>query len=230
MSPVPPESESMRPSRVHSAWLLSLALILLTGGSSGAGQPTRVFWQKDYSRGNTELHRIEVETDGRTRYVLRLGEGEPVAVDFQLKPHTLRHLLELFVQADFLNRDKNFVSSRRVADTGTRTIRLTSGTQTREVVLRHTDNKTFRKIVTFFDHLSAQERFLLDMKLTLKHDRLGIPRKLDQLQGFLDRKTIVDPHRFSPILKRISQDTSLMNLARKTARRLLRRIDRRPSG
>lgn len=220
----------MRPSRVRSAWPLSLAVFLLAGSLSGAGQPARVFWQKDYSRGATELHRIEVETDGTTRYELRLGDGEPVAVDFQLKPHTLQHLLEMFVQADFLNRDKKFVSSRRVADTGTRTVRLVSGPQSREVVFRHTDDKTFRKIVTFFDHLSAQERFLLDIKLTLKHDRLGIPRKLDQLEGFLDRKTIVDPQRFSPILNRISQDTSLMNLARKTARRLLRKIGRHPSG
>jgi len=220
----------MRPSRVHSTWPLSLALLLLAGNSIGADHPARVFWQKDYSRGTTELHRIEVEPDGSTRYLLRLGDGEPVAVEFQLKPHILQHLLELFAQADFLNRDKNFVSSRRVADTGTRTIRLASGPQEREVVLRHTDNKTFRKIVTFFDHLSAQERFLLDLKLTLKHDRLGIPRKLDQLRGFLDRKTIVDPHRFLPILRRISQDNSLMNLARKTARRLLRQIDRHPSG
>lgn len=220
----------MRPSRVHSAWPLSLALLLLAGGLNSAGQPGRVFWQKDYSRGRTEFHRIEVETDGRTRYVLRLGDGEPVAVDFQLKPHTLRRLLEMFAQADFLNRDKNFVSSRRVADTGTRTIRLVSGPETREVVFRHTNDKSFRKIVTFFDHLSAQERFLLDLKLTLKHDRLGIPRKLDQLRGFLDRKTIVDPQRFAPILKRISQDSALMNLARKTARRLLRQIDRDPTG
>ncbi|MCY3758155.1 MAG: hypothetical protein OXG96_10570, partial [Acidobacteria bacterium] len=105
----------MRPSRVHSAWPLSLAWLLLAAGLSGAEQPARVFWQKDYARGATELHRIEVETDGRTRYVLRLGEGEPVAVEFQLKPHTLRRLLEMFAQADFLNRDKNFVSSRRVA-------------------------------------------------------------------------------------------------------------------
>lgn len=220
----------MRPSRVHPAWPLSLALLLLAGGLSGAEQSARVFWQKDYSRGTTELHRIEVETDGSTRYVLKLGDGEPVAVDFQLKPHILRHLLEMFDQADFLNRDKNFVSSRRVADTGTRTIRLASGPQTREVVFKHTNDRTLRKIATFFDHLSAQERFLLDLELTLKHDRLGIPRKLDQLQGFMERKTIVDPQRFSPILKRISQNTSLMNLARKTARRLLRRIDRHPSG
>ena len=106
----------MRPFRVSSAWPLSLALLVLAGGLSGAGQPTRVVWQKDYSRGQTELHRIEVEGDGTTRYLLRLGDGEPVAVDFQLKPHTLQRLWEMFVEADFLNRDKNFVSSRRVAD------------------------------------------------------------------------------------------------------------------
>ena len=220
----------MRPSPVNSAWSLSLVLLVLASGLRGAGQPTQVIWQKDYSRGITELHRIEVEGDGTTRYLLRLGDAEPVTVDFQLKPHTLQHLLEMFMQADFLNRDKNFVSSRRVADTGTRTIRLVSGPQSREVVFRHTGDKTLRKIVTFFDHLSAQERFLLDMKLTLKYDRLGVPRKLDLLEGSLRRKTIVDPQRFSPILKRISQDTSLMNLARKMARRLLRQIDRHPSG
>lgn len=215
--------------RVHSALPLSLALLIFSGSLSLTGQLTSVFWQKDYSRGTNELHRIQVETDGKVRFVLKLGNGEPVAVNFQLKPGTFQHLLEMFVQTDFLNQDKNFVSSRKVADTGTRTIRLVSGPQTREVVFKHTNDKTFRKIVTFFDRLSAQERFLLDMKLTLKHDRLGIPRKLNQLERFLEKETIVDPQRFSPILKRISQDNSLMNLARKTSRRLLRQINRNTS-
>ena len=216
----------MSAPQINSAWRLWGVLLWLPVCLSGADQPSQVIWQKDFSRGKVETHRIEIRGDGKARYELKQDEADPLAVDFQLQPHTLDSLWEMFAQADFLNEDKNFVSSRRVADTGTRTIRLESGRQTREVVFRHTEDRTLRKIVDFFDHLSRQERSLLDIKLALKHDRLGVPRKLDQLEGALHRKTIVDPQRFAPILKRISRDTSLMNLARKKARSLLRQIDR----
>ncbi len=216
----------MSVAQINSAWHGLVGLLLLPTCLSGASQPSRVVWQKDITRGTIESHRIEVSASGRTRYELRQGESEIVAVDFQLEPHNVDFLLEMFTRADFLNQDKNFVSSRRVANTGTKTIRLESGRQTREVVFLYTEDKTLRKIVTFFDQLSGQEKFLLEMNLVLKHDRLGVPKKLDQLEGFLSRKTIIDPQRFAPVLKKISVDTALMNLARKKARRLLRQINR----
>ncbi len=213
-------------AQINSARHWLVALLLLPGYLSGASQPSRVVWQKDLTRGPVKSHRIEVSATGKARYELKQSGSETLTVDFQLKPHTVDFLLQLFTQADFLNQDKNFVSSRRVADTGTRTIRLESGRQTREVVFLYTEDKTLRKIVAFFDQLSGQEKFLLEMNLALKHDRLGIPKKLNQLERFLHRKTIVDPQRFAPILKKISLDMSLMNLARKEARRLLRQINR----
>ena len=211
--------------RVKAAFFQHLVLLLLSSHLSAAGQPSRVVWQKDFNRGHLETHRIEISENGKAKYEFKQDEGAAIKVDFQLKFHTVGSLLEMFTRADFLNEAKDFVSLRQVADTGTRTISLESGPRIREVVFMHTEDKTLREIADFFDQLSRQERSLFEMNLALKHDRLDIPKQLELLEQNLRRKKLVDPERFILVLKKILADSSLMNLARKHARRLLSQID-----
>ena len=215
--------------RVKVEFFQYLVLLLLSTYLRGAGQPSRVVWQKDLNRGYLEIHRIEIRGDGKAKYEFKQDEGATIEVDFQLKFHTVGSLLEMFTQADFLNEAKDFVSLRQVADTGTRTIRLESGSRIREVVFMHTEDKTLREIADFFDQLSRQERSLFEMNLALKHDPLGVPKQLELLEQNLRRKKLIDPERFILVLKKILADSSLMNLARKQARRLLSEIDSQSS-
>ena len=215
--------------RVKVDFFRYLVLLLLSTHLRGSGQPSRVVWQKDLNRGYLEIHRIEISGDGKAKYKFKQDEGAAIEVDFQLKFHTVVSLLEMFTQADFLNETKDFVSLRQVADTGTRTIRLESGLRIREIVFMHTEDKTLREIVDFFDQLSRQERSLFEMNLALKHDRLGVPKQLELLEQNLRRKKLIDPERFILVLKKILADSSLMNLARKQARRLLSEIDSQSS-
>ena len=67
------------------------------------------------------------------------------------------------------------------------------------------------------------------MDLALKYDRLGIPKKLDELERNLTAKRIVDPERFAPVLEKIYQDQSLMNLARTEAKKILSKIEKMQS-
>jgi hypothetical protein len=57
------------------------------------------------------------------------------------------------------------------------------------------------------------------MDLALKYDRLGIPKKLDELDSSLNAKRVVAPERFAPVLEKIYADQTLMNLARKEAKK-----------
>ena len=215
--------------RVKVAFFRYLVLLFLSTHLRGSGQPFRVVWQKDLNRGCLEIHRIEISGDGKAKYKFKQDEGATIEVDFQLKFHAVGSLLEMFTQADFLNETKDFVSLRQVADTGTRTIRLESGLRIREIVFMHTEDKTLREIAVFFDQLSRQERSLFEMNLALKHDPLGVPKQLELLEQNLRRKKLIDPERFILVLKKILADSSLMNLARKQARRLLSEIDSQSS-
>ncbi len=94
------------------------------------------------------------------------------------------------------------------------------------MVYNYTEDRNLQEITTFFENLCQQERSLFEMDLALKYDRLGIPKKLDELDSSLNAKRIVAPERFAPVLERIYADETLMNLARKEAKKLLARIEK----
>ena len=210
-----------------STFLIFWTMLLLPFHYSNGDVHNKITWKKDLKRGPMESYQIEVNENGQVTYQFSPDQGEVVVVNLRLSSKKVGFLLDMFSKADFLNKEKKFVSSRKVASTGINTIRLESGLQQREIVFRYTENKSLKKIILFFNQLSQQEQSLFEMDIALRYDRLGILKKLDQLDRYLDRKELIDPKRFIPVLEKISTDESLINLARKQARQILHQINNR---
>lgn len=183
-------------------------------------------WTKNSSRGSLESYGVDLNENGTGRFYFKKREQEQVELPLTLKSAAIEALVVLFVKADFLNESKEFASPRKVADMGEKTVRFQSGSQSREVVYNYTEDRVMQEITNFFENLCQQERSLFEIDLALKYDRLGIPKKLDELDRNLSARRIVAPERFAPLLERIYQDQSLMNLARKEAKKLLSRIEK----
>ena len=209
-------------------FLIFWTVFLLSSHYSNSNVLNKITWKKDLTRGRMDSYQIEVNENGQVTYQFFPDQGEVVVVNLRLSSEKVEFLLDMFAKADFLNKKKNFVSSRRVASTGINTIRLESGLQQREIVFHYTENKTLRKIVVFFNQLSQQEQSLFEMDIALRYDRLGILKRLDQLDRYLQREELIDPKRFIPVLEKISTDESLINLARKQARQILHQINNQP--
>ena len=208
-------------------FLLFWTIFLLPSHYSNSDVLNKITWKKDLTRGRMESYQIEVNENGQVTYQFFPNQGEVVLVNLRLSSKKVDFLLDMFSKADFLNKKKKFVSSRRVSSTGINTIRLESGLQQREIVFRYTENKILKKIILFFNQLSQQEQSLFEMDIALRYDRLGILKRLDQLDRYLQRKELIDPKRFIPVLEKISTDKSLINLARKQARQILHQINNR---
>ena len=208
-------------------FLIFWTILLLPSHYSNSDVLNKITWKKNLTRGRMESYQIEVNENGQVTYQFFPDQGEVVLVNLRLSSKKVDFLLDMFSKADFLNKKKNFVSSRKVASTGINTIRLESGLQQREIVFRYTENKILKKIILFFNQLSQQEQSLFEMDISLKYDRLGILKRLDQLDRYLQRKELIDPKRFIPVLEKISTDKSLINLARKQARQILHQINNR---
>jgi hypothetical protein len=108
---------------------------------------------------------------------------------------------------------------------GMKTVSCEVAGRKRQVIYNYTEDKTLQEISNFFENLSTQERNLFEIDLALKYDRLGIPKKLDELEREFAAKRIVAPERFAEVLEKISQDQTLINLARKHAEKLLSKIE-----
>jgi hypothetical protein len=186
----------------------------------------RFTWKKDNSRGNMESYGIELSENGRGHVQFKKRNEESLTLEIALKPSAIETLVILFTRADFLNESKDFISQRKVADMGTKTVRYETASRKREVVYNYSEDKGLQEISNFFENLCLQERALFEMDLALKYDRLGIPKKLDELDRNLAAKRIVAPERFTEVLEKIYQDQSLMNLARKEAKKILSKIEK----
>ena len=188
--------------------------------------PFRCSWKKVQPKAVFSLSSIELDQIGNGKFRFQKLESDLVTVDFRINGSKVALLYNLFLQADFLNEAKNFASQRKVADMGTKTIRFESGQRNREVTFNYTEDKTLQEINNFFENLDQQEKDLFELELALKYDRLGIPKKLDALEQEFSANRIVAPERFKPILEKISEDDSLINLARKEARKLLSKVSK----
>jgi hypothetical protein len=206
--------------------VLWIALLHSVMESSENVPRPRFAWRKDNSRGNLESYGVELGGNGRGQVQFKKRNEESITLDVVLKPAAIENLASVFARADFLNEAKEFASQRKVADMGAKTVRYDTGLQKREVVYNYTEDKDLQDITNFFENLCQQERALFEMDLALKYDRLGIPKKLDELERNLNAKRIVAPERFTEVLERIYQDESLMHLARKEAKKILSRIEK----
>jgi hypothetical protein len=206
---------------------VSLAIVVMNSGAKSQDS-VRFVWQKIQSRGVVETYRLELDGSGKGRFLFKRKDAENVETNFQLQSAAVSSLQTLFVQADFLNEGKDFVSQRKVADMGMKTILFEVGSRKREVSFNYSEDRVVQQIVTFFENLCQQEQNLLEIELALKYDRLGIPKKLDELEKNLSAKRIVSPERFQVVLDRIYKDESMMHYARVEAKKLLVKIQKMP--
>ena len=216
--------------RSHAlAFFLTILFSLFHGYSKNTAAANEAFhcsWKIIQSRGPYPFSSIELDQSGNGQFRFQKLESSLITVDFHLNRLKVVSLYNLFLESNFLNASKNFTSQKKVADLGMKTIRFETGKQMREVTFNFTEDKDLREINDFFENLDEQEKFLFDLELALKHDRLGIPKKLDFLERELKAKRIVAPERFKPILEKISEDDTLINFARKEARKLLNQLSK----
>jgi hypothetical protein len=214
----------MRVKQIAAAFVFACVLVAPNHAETDSG--SRFSWKKDSSRGLLESYGAELNGNGSGQFYFNKRGEDGIKVPIRLRTSVIGSLRVLFEKADFLNESRDFVSQRKVADMGSKTVRYETGSKQREVIYNYTEDRTLQEITTFFENLCQQERALFEMDLALKYDRLGIPKKLDELDSNLNAKRIVAPERFAPVLEKIYEDHTLMNLARKEAKKLLTRIEK----
>jgi len=208
--------------------LATLAFVCVLAGRAHTqtDSGSHFLWKKDNSRGLLESYGVELNGNGNGQFYFNKRNETEIKLPVTLRASAIETLRALFEKADFLNDSRDFVSQRKVADMGLKTVRFATGSKQREVIYNYTEDRALQEITTFFENLCQQERALFEMDLALKYDRLGIPKKLDELDSSLTAKRVVAPERFAPVLEKIYADQTLMNLARKEAKKLLARIEK----
>jgi hypothetical protein len=193
---------------------LPLAAALLTSVCTlSAGDGPRVYYSKSFPGSTPAYVSVEVARDGSAVYKEAPDDQEPI--DFKLSPSDLDQIFSLAEKLDRFKRPLE--SGLKVANMGAKTFRFTDGAEKHEVTFNYSLDPDATLLTDWFEKIAETQQLLFDLERTVRYDKLGVNASILRIEASWDRKRLVGPSRFLPLLDRVAKNDSYLNMARERA-------------
>ncbi len=103
---------------------------------------------------------------------------------------------------------------------GVKTFRWEDGPDKHEVQFNYSEDPDAKALADCFEKISESEQIRIDLERTVRFDKLGVHESLRQLEVAWDRKRLVAPQQFLPMLDRVAKNEGFLHMARERAARL----------
>jgi hypothetical protein len=188
-------------------------LLLLPCLAAFAAEGPRLFYSKSFPGSVPAYQQVTIDPAGNAEY--KEAPDDELPLKFKLSESELN---EVFGLADKLEHFKTPVESGlKVAFMGEKTFRYENGAEKPEVKFNYSSDLNAQALLDWFERMceSAQQR--IDLERAAKYDKLGVDKALRNLWSALDRKRLVAPEQYLPMLDRIANNESYMHTARTKA-------------
>ena len=187
--------------------LIALAVV------APAAEPPVVYYTKSFPGSSPAYVAIRLDRNGQEEYRESAEDDNPLK--FQLSP---KEIEEIFALVEKLGRfTRPLEANLKVANTGIKTFRYQSATETNEVKFNYSLDENARLLWDFFERISETERHLINLERAARYDRLGVNQALLALEVSRDRNRLVAPQQFLKVLDRIANNESYLHMARARA-------------
>lgn len=198
---------------------MKFCVFLLTAGSLLAAGP-RLFYSKSFPGSMPPYVQITLEKNGDAAYREAAADDDPVTFHLT-EPETA----EIFGLADKLDRFKRPLEANlKVAFMGAKTLRYEDGNDKTEVKFNYTQDPDAQTLTDWFERMAESAQRRIDLERTAKYDKLGVVNSLLQLEISMDKKRVVAPEQFLPLLDRVAKNDSYMHTAQARAAAISERI------
>jgi hypothetical protein len=186
--------------------------LVLTGLAFGADGPS-LFYSKSFPGSKPAYVQINLSRKGDVEYREAPDEDDPIK--FHLSEAETNEIFGLVEKAGSFKQPLE--SHLKVAFMGTKTLRLENGSEKNEVQFNYTLDPAGQALADWFERMAETAQRRIDLERTAKYDKLGVVDSLLQLQISMDKKRVLDPEQFLPLLDRLANNESYMHTARARA-------------
>ena len=216
----------MRPRALRIVVFLG-AVLLLQARSHAAGAGATVTFRKVFKQSSPEFIEIRVNESGAATYDIRQLDEESSPQTLEIGAPLVRRIFDLTGKLrDFDGLDLDL--HRRIANLGEKTFRYERGTETHSVTFNFTLDDSARQLLDIFEGLARQQGDLMELRRTMRYDRLGVNDVVRQIEGDYDRSLLPEPGQLLPALDQVAADEHFIDIARQRARALAARIRTSP--
>jgi hypothetical protein len=228
----------MRPSPLSfKMFTSSLVLILASAVAwSQASQPadqsqsqskdpvSTITYTLDWQQAQPAHYRVKVDSTGHAAYEsLPKADAEPDDMyksEFVMSADLRQRIFALAEKANYFDGSFDY-TKRKIANTGQKTLEYSGSGNHFEAKYNWSENPAIQELTEIFYGISNTMEYGNKLSFMKRFDKLGLP---DQLQSMLELRSeghLLELQTIAPLLQKIAEDASLMNLARQRARQLM---------
>jgi len=192
-----------------------------------AQQPASVSFTLDFPQSEPSHYAISIDSEGQGSYdstgkISPEAEGDPFHLAFRVSPETRTRIFDLAKRAHYFQGDID-LKKKNLASTGVKTLIYKDDQRSNKASYNYSTQAAVQQLTGIFQNLSATLEFGRRLEFFYRYQKLALDEELKRLEDTERGTGLEELPTIAPILQRIAADTTVINLVRVRAQRLLQK-------
>ena len=208
--------------------LCLLAILLAFACAQGTPDKPAITFTFDFPGSQPEHYSFEIRDDGQARYESSgkvapdSEESDSFNLDFSVSPETRDKIFDLAARAKYFQHDLDS-HRKNMAFTGKKTLTYRDGQRSGESTYNYSPDVAVQELTSLFQTLSGTLETGHRLEYDYRYQKLALEAELKRTEEMARTGSPLELQAIAPILQHIVADTSVMNVSRARAQRLLAR-------
>ena len=215
-----------RRRRLLHASLYGFAALVLLCIASQAADPATITFSLDFPTSDPEHYSISVQSDGRAKYECtgRISkdsdENETYQADFTFSDVNRARIFDLATQAHYFS-GKIDSGNKKLAFTGAKKLIYKDGQHSSSADYNFSFQPQVQQLTTLFQSVAATLEFGRRLAYFHRYQKLALDDELKRMETQARSGDLMELGAVKPILQEIYDDSSVMNVVRAKALRII---------
>lgn len=192
----------------------------------GATDSASVTFSLDFPGSDPDHYSISVQSDGRARYECSAKispeseDHDNYQADFNFSDATRARIFDLASQAHYFS-GKIDSGNRKLANTGAKKLTYKDGERESSAAYNFSPQPAVQQLTTLFQSVAATLEFGRQLAHFHRYQKLALDDVLKRMEDQARHGEVIEVQAVKPILQEIYDDTSVMNVIRARAQRIM---------
>jgi hypothetical protein len=197
--------------------------------------PATITFTLDFPPSTPNHYQIVVDSSGKGSYMSGLPAPQPPAdadsdtpsvsdqpyrYSFNLTPATRERIFDLAARANYFSGDVNY-TKHNIANTGEKILTYKDAQRSTQAKYNYPANPAVQQLTTLFQQLSSTLEYGHQLEEDYHYQKLALDEQLKSMEQQAAQNQLVEVQAVAPILRKIAADSSVLNVTRARAERML---------
>jgi len=198
---------------------------MCTARGAHAGESATVVFTLDFPNSDPAHYSITVNSDGHARYecvakVAPEAEEQPYTSEFDFSPASRARVFDLAAQAHYFS-GKVDSGKQKLAFTGAKRLVYRDGQHTNTAEYNYSELPAVQQLTALFQNVAATLEYGRRIVYYHQYQKLALDDELKRMEAQARGSELSEVQAVQPILQEILEDTSVINVVRARAKRLI---------